>query len=230
MTSLEECWNQVIRAFGVRPQQSFTELELFYPYVAQLKPRRILEIGVECGGSLRFWINAASDDALIIGIDNDPEIPSRVKIWSDWIRTGQELVIINKDSRLPETLDAVKKVLKGEKLDFLFIDGNHEMPSPRIDYEFYAPLVREGGIIAFHDIGGPPECNCPSLRDFWYDLKQEIVRTTFWKTIEFFARHPISGCSGIGVIIKEKPNINNLLKADTYVTVSYTHLTLPTKA
>jgi len=42
--------------------------------------------------------------------------------------------------------------------DFLFIDGDHTYEGVEGDFEMYSPLVRRGGIIAFHDIvPGPPE-------------------------------------------------------------------------
>lgn len=36
-------------------------------------------------------------------------------------------------------------------IDFLFIDGSHEYEDVRRDYEEWAPKVRAGGCIAFHD-------------------------------------------------------------------------------
>jgi len=48
--------------------------------------------------------------------------------------------------------------LNGEPLDFLFIDGDHTYEGVKRDFEMYSPLVRNGGIIAFHDIvKHPPE-------------------------------------------------------------------------
>jgi hypothetical protein len=39
----------------------------------------------------------------------------------------------------------------------LFIDGDHTYEGVRRDFEMYSPLVRKGGIIAFHDIYPGPE-------------------------------------------------------------------------
>lgn len=41
-------------------------------------------------------------------------------------------------------------------LDLLFIDGCHELRWCLMDYHYWAPKVRKGGIIVFHDYGG--EC------------------------------------------------------------------------
>lgn len=40
---------------------------------------------------------------------------------------------------------------KREPFDFLFIDAGHSYADVRADYINYAPLVRNGGMIAFHD-------------------------------------------------------------------------------
>jgi predicted O-methyltransferase YrrM len=42
--------------------------------------------------------------------------------------------------------------LKDNKVDFLFIDADHSYEGVKKDFEMYSPLVRKGGIIAFHDI------------------------------------------------------------------------------
>jgi predicted O-methyltransferase YrrM len=56
-----------------------------------------------------------------------------------------------------KTLEEVKRILGGEKADFLFIDGDYTYEGVKRDL-MYSPLVREGGIIAFHDIcPHPPE-------------------------------------------------------------------------
>ena len=38
-----------------------------------------------------------------------------------------------------------------EKLDVLYIDGNHNYESVKADYELHAKMVKPGGIIFFHD-------------------------------------------------------------------------------
>ena len=37
-------------------------------------------------------------------------------------------------------------------IDLLFIDGNHEFEAVLQDYEQWSPLIKPGGIIAFHDV------------------------------------------------------------------------------
>jgi predicted O-methyltransferase YrrM len=68
-------------------------------------------------------------------------------------------------------LKEVERILGGEKVDFLFVDGDHTYEGVKRDFEMYSPLVRKGGIIAFHDIClHPPETRC-EVSKFWNEIK-----------------------------------------------------------
>ena len=47
----------------------------------------------------------------------------------------------------------------------LFIDGDHSYAASKLDFESWSPFVIEGGIVAFHDIGGPA-----GVTDFYREL------------------------------------------------------------
>ena len=74
----------------------------------------------------------------------------------------------------------VSSILNDNKLDFMFIDGDHTYEGVRKDFEMYAPLVRKNGLIALHDIvEHPPEAGCDVNR-FWCEVRtkyeyEEIV-------------------------------------------------------
>ena len=63
-----------------------------------------------------------------------------------------------------ETLEAARGALEGRQVDVLFIDGDHAYDGVKRDYEMYGSLVRDGGVIAFHDIV-PPNPKGPRPRD-----------------------------------------------------------------
>lgn len=46
--------------------------------------------------------------------------------------------------------EAIKKI--NEKIDFLYVDGNHEYEYVKKDLELYWPKINKGGIISGHDI------------------------------------------------------------------------------
>lgn len=149
----------------------------------------VLEIGVHRGGTYGVWGDVFKPNKLI-GIDHHVElaaVPAQQK---------HEGYLLEGESQSPLIKGQVEGILKNEKLDFLFIDGGHSYDEVRTDFEMYAPLVREGGAIALHDIAVTN--NEPvGVRAFWIELKQ---RYTHWKE---FIYEPIkkSDITGIGVII-----------------------------
>lgn len=145
----------------------------------------LLEIGNEKGDTLSFMSQFASPTAILIGVDVNPvPIP---KLATDM----QKVYLIQGDSHQIDALQAVKEALKGNYLDFLFIDGDHF--GAYQDYKMYGPLVRKGGIIAFHDIVQGLPRNVGRVPETWDVIKRgkntlEIVDD--WK----------QGGWGIGVI------------------------------
>jgi predicted O-methyltransferase YrrM len=87
----------------------------------------------------------------------------------------------------------IRRILDGNSLDFLFIDGDHTYEGVRKDFEMYGKLVRRGGIIAFHDIvSGRPE-DVGGVPRFWNEIKHDFGY------IELVKNWKQSGC-GIGII------------------------------
>ncbi len=167
-------------------QQVRSELEQAMDMVADLRPATVLEVGVAQGGTLGRWALGAADDALLIGVDARPpeHIPHRA---------GQTLRLLAADSHTPEALAAIRAELGDRPVDFLFIDGDHSAAGVRADFEAFAPLVRPGGIVAFHDICRHPDRNLSAVDEVWADLRgryrhREIIED------------PQQGWAGIGVL------------------------------
>lgn len=125
-----------------KASQEWFELWQMLIAVAMLKPRRIVEIGVHRGGFPQT-LRQAFPEALVVGVDLD---------FSQLEFT--DFTAIAGDSRKPSTVEAVRDVLKGEPVDFLFIDGDHNYEVCKSDFELFSPLVRPGGVIGFHDTNG----------------------------------------------------------------------------
>jgi predicted O-methyltransferase YrrM len=132
--------------------QDLKELAEFLDVLLQDPPRTVLEIGVYCGGTAQAWLKAATDDALYVGVDLEPERAHYL------VRADQSAVLIKGDSQSAETSSSVYKALGAPNpmrpVDLLFIDGEHTEEAAHDDYVFYSVLVRKGGIIAFHDAAG----------------------------------------------------------------------------
>lgn len=139
---------KLCESFGVR--QRIEELCAVAGILIAAQPRNILEIGVYSGGSFALWCALASGKK--IGIDSASiggPIHQRI---ADFQARFSQVEIIKGDSHDESTRQAVLRQLQGEPLDFLFLDGDHTLAGVSLDYQMYAPLVRSGGWIGFHDI------------------------------------------------------------------------------
>jgi cephalosporin hydroxylase len=158
------------------------EFEVLLEKYIDLKAKNIVEIGSYFGSSLHHWLYYSDENARAISIDlpissfcgpNDPRVPvqefaiqNEWKLWTK--RNNNKLHLIQSHSQSESTKFQVEKLLEGEKIDFLFIDGDHRYDAVKRDLEMYSPLVRKGGIIALHDIGYAEEGGVHKL---WDEIK-----------------------------------------------------------
>jgi predicted O-methyltransferase YrrM len=172
-------------------------IELVLAYKA-LKPKYVVEIGTWHGGSLWFWLRYAAPEAQIVSVDMGPEHwrPAEpdfdASIWQDWIRPSNDLHVIKGDSKSPEVVDQVKSICP--HIDFLFIDGDHSYEGSRADFESYGPLVRPGGVIAFHDLIPPKDRPRIQVGRLFREIQQ-----AGYTTRELYSK-PGQACMGIGVV------------------------------
>ena len=153
------------------------EIEALLKIVAELNVSRMLEIGSFNGGTLFLFSRMVNADAKIISLDLPGvqfglgnEISSRL-LFTNFATEYQTVYPLKGDSHLSTSLEKVKAILKGKKLDFIFLDGDHSYDGVKRDFEMYSPLVRRGGIVAFHDIcEHPPEMGI-EVHLFWNELK-----------------------------------------------------------
>ncbi len=184
----------------IRPMQIQEEFIELLKIFQKLNPKYILEIGTANGGSLFCFCKLAREDAVIISIDL-PEGPFgggypewKIPIYQAFKKENQKLYLLRKDSHREETLEEIKKILNGNQLDFIFIDGDHSYEGVKMDYEMYSSLVRKGGVIAFHDIAprGNPEF-AGGVPNFWQEIKVNFKIKEFIQNID-------QECWGIGII------------------------------
>src|SRR5208282_1825642 len=94
-----------------------------------------------------------------------------IPLYRRFPRKGQRLHLLRVDSHSPETKERVLEILAGELLDYLFIDGDHTYEGVQRDFRMYSPLVRSGGIVAFHDIATHTQGSDCQVAQFWNDIK-----------------------------------------------------------
>jgi cephalosporin hydroxylase len=157
--------------------QHVDELTAFAKIVRLQQPRRVLEIGTARGGMFWLLCRLAAHDGILISLD----LPSSEQFSGgngqplDLVpmkSAGQTVHSILGNSHSPEMPHRVSNILKGEFLDLLFIDGDHTYGGVRSDYQMYLPLIRPGGLVAFHDIVKTQWDGCEVDR-FWAELTRE---------------------------------------------------------
>jgi predicted O-methyltransferase YrrM len=162
-------------------------------------PKRSLEIGTNYGGTLFLLCTVSPPGAQIISVDlgGGPfggGYPRRkIPLYRKFPRNGQKLRLIRADSHMPETQERVLRALQGDRLDYLFIDGDHTYEGVKRDFEMYSPLLRSGGLVAFHDIAEHRRELACGVDKFWNEIKQPYRHR---EMIE----NPNQGWAGIGVL------------------------------
>jgi predicted O-methyltransferase YrrM len=122
---------------------------------------KMVEIGMGIvGGTHALWTHIFPK---IVTIELDP---NRIDTFLREQRPNpKQSVLIAGDSTRPYTTQIAKHLADG--CDFLFIDGDHTRYGVETDWRNYEPLVRNGGIIAFHDtvLDSPPQIEVRSFVD-----------------------------------------------------------------
>lgn len=162
------------RGGRLRPTQSTEEILWLLERVGQLAPRTVVEVGTDEGGTLFLWTRVAAPDAVLVCVDIRPlGVLGRYSAWA-LVRRGlarkrqRVELVMPADSQSPSTVERVRALTKGQ-VDFLFIDADHSYESVKRDFELWRPLVRSGGMIAFHDVKPDYPEGTPVL---WAELRE----------------------------------------------------------
>jgi len=174
----------------IRPLQVRSEVLALLNVLKDAPLRRILEIGTADGGTLFLFCRMATDDAQIISMD----LPGgrfgggypawKTRLYEAFALPGQRLELLRADSHDAAALDEVRDLLDGEELDFLFIDGDHTYAGVRKDFEMYGPLVKNGGLIALHDIAEHPARAAGDAHRFWAEIRSQYQVEEFVESWE----------------------------------------------
>lgn len=162
---------------AICPFQNKDEIAALFKVVEQIRPRTVIEIGTGWGGTLFLFATVASPDAILISIDLPSSLFGRgYPEWKDslyrsFARDRQKIELVRGNSHQASSVEAVERVLRNRQVDVLFIDGDHTYEGVKKDFELYSPMMRKGGLIAFHDI--TPSLNNSEIEvpQFWNELR-----------------------------------------------------------
>lgn len=142
---------------NVDTAQTEWELDRLLEIVKAASPKRILEVGIWEGGTLWHWLQIAES---VTAIDDTMRPPGQ-DVWQVWAqRSNTELRLLHGSSRNQSIIGQAEGAY-----DFLFIDADHTYESVAADWTNYRPFVRDGGMVAFHDIVPRPDYGVDRLWD-----------------------------------------------------------------
>lgn len=187
-------WYAIMKSWQV-----LSEMEGMLRLVQEARPQRIMEIGTAKGATLLPWCRMASKQVISVdlegGIHGGGYPAAKQKLYREFThgRPGVRLDLFQENSQIMATRQKVEAVLGGEKLDVLFIDGDHSYEGVKKDFELWSPLVRAGGMVLFHDILPHTKVAHCEVDRLWNELKPRF------RHVEFI-ENPQQGWAGIGAI------------------------------
>lgn len=163
--------------------QDRDELALFLPWLKTQHSKSLLEIGVRTASNFYLMAGCVLPGGSMIGLDINDKLheyrdPVAKEIRKDGIKV--QYVVGNSVN--------VLELVKGQKFDFIYIDGDHHYDQAKLDYENSLKLLNPGGLIGFHDIS--PITRLNEVDALWWEIRERRV---------FEEIHKIGRC-GIGVI------------------------------
>lgn len=138
------------------------------------EPVRLLEIGIQNGGSLEIWSKYFSNAKALIGCDIDPEC-ARLDYHDPCIG-----VIIG-DANAPDVLERVFQ--RSPKFDLIIDDGSHRSSDIIKSFALYFPRVVEGGVFIAEDL------HCSYWSQFEGGLFNPYSSMSFFKRLADVINH-----------------------------------------
>ncbi len=150
-------WTHGLRAADkIATDMTGDEKIAIYRLVRELKPQVIVEVGSYLGASSSFMAQAA------IGTNPNCRLHC-IDTWqNDAMPEGSRdtfAEFTHNTLRYQSVIHAIRKRSDdaarnfNEKIDLLFIDGDHEYEGVKLDWDCWSPHLKDNATIVLHDIG-----------------------------------------------------------------------------
>ncbi|HTH81701.1 MAG TPA: class I SAM-dependent methyltransferase [Mucilaginibacter sp.] len=153
--------------------------QLLYRLAADLQPDTIIELGT-CLGITSIYLQKAAPHAQVYTLEGCPETAAIAK--ENFQKAGLnniELITGNFNDTLPGVIN------KLDKIDFVFVDGNHQKEATLKYFEWCLPKVHENTMLVFDDIYWSE-----GMKEAWAQIKAnpQVTATVdlFWIGLVFF--------------------------------------------
>jgi hypothetical protein len=188
MKTIDElvAFSSTVEGQGIEDHQNCTctkpELRLLANRLVELPTgARVVEIGVFSGRSASLYFQLQPDlDLDIHLVDNWS--------WNNTYATAMfDKLVIENFNDTPWTLHKMNSDYLGKlweaPIDFLYIDGWHDMPGILNDCILWLPWLRSGAVVAFHDSDCPPVAECIEkyVKAPGWTLLESAYRMTTWR-------------------------------------------------
>jgi len=165
-----------IAAHALKPSKL---AQLLYRITANLQPQNIIELGA-CLGVTTIYLQKAAPEAKVYTLEGSPETAAVArKEFSKAGLTNIELITGNFDDTLPGIINSLNKV------DFMFVDGNHQKDATLRYFEWCLPKVHENTLLIFDDIYWSE-----GMKEAWEQIKAHpqvtVTIDLFWIGLVYF--------------------------------------------
>jgi predicted O-methyltransferase YrrM len=155
--------------------------QLLYRLVADLQPTNIIELGT-CLGTTSIYLQKAAPEAKVYTLEGCPETAKIAKeSFKKAALNNIELITGNFDNTLPGVIDGL------DKLDFVFVDGNHQKDATLKYFEWCLPKVQENTLLIFDDIYWSE-----GMKEAWAQIKAHpqvtVTIDLFWIGLVYFRK------------------------------------------
>jgi len=155
--------------------------QLLYRLVADLQPHNIIELGT-CLGITSIYLKQAAPNAELYTLEGCPETAGVA--GSVFKKAGlKEInqVVGNFDDTLPGV------IAKLGKLNFVFVDGNHQKDTTLNYFKWCLPKVHDGTLLIFDDIYWSE-----GMKEAWVEIKSHprvtVTIDLFWIGLVYFKK------------------------------------------
>ncbi|MDC0986222.1 methyltransferase domain-containing protein [Alphaproteobacteria bacterium] len=138
------------------------------------KPVRLLEIGIQNGGSLEIWAKYFRNAASLVGCDIDPNC---ARLSYDDPRIG----VVVGDANAPDVRERVFQ--RSPQFDIIMDDGSHHSSDIIKSFALYFPCMVEGGVFIVEDL------HCSYWSQFEGGLFDPYSSISFFKRLADVINH-----------------------------------------
>jgi predicted O-methyltransferase YrrM len=155
--------------------------QLLYRLAEYIQPANIIELGT-CLGITTLYLQKAAPDTKVYTLESSPETAKIArKSFAKEGLNSIELITGNFDNTLPGVIDEL------DKMDFVFVDGNHRKDATLKYFEWCLPKVHDNTLLIFDDI-----YRSEGMKEAWAQIKAHpqvtVTVDLFWIGLVFFRK------------------------------------------